>query len=90
VFLNFLKFDDLSLNVKEFRLSKESSLSMQIIEQDIVSGLTIPEVTAQIAEFYKKDLLNNGKIAVLKSFKPVKVLTRTVGSLLGPIYQPLV
>lgn len=90
MFLNFLKFDDLSLNVKEFRLSKESSLSMQIIEQDIVSGLTIPEVTAQIAEFYKKDLLNNGKIAVLKSFKPVKVLTRTVGSLLGPIYQPLV
>lgn len=40
-------------------------------------------------KFYRQDILQNQKLAILKSFRPVHGLTYFGGSVLSPVYKPL-
>ena len=40
-------------------------------------------------KFYKGDIISNQKVAILKSFRPVQHLSYFGGSILSPIYKPL-
>jgi len=41
-------------------------------------------------KFYKRDIVENQKVAILKSLRPVHGLTWVGGSVLSPIYKPLI
>ena len=42
-----------------------------------------------VVKFYKNDIINNQKLAILHSFRPVKHLSYFGGNVLSPIYKPL-
>ena len=56
---------------------------------DQAPGLPIELVQDYVINFYKTDIMNNQKLEVLKSFRPVKGLMYFGGSVLSPFYKPL-
>ena len=82
-----ISFQNLTLPIREFRLMN-SELSQQLIV-DQAPGLPIQLVQDCVVRFYKQDIINNQKLSILKSFRPVSDLTYFGGSVLSPIYKPL-
>ena len=82
-----ISFQNLTIPIKEFRLHK-SELS-QFLVSDQAPGLPIQKVQDCVVKFYKEDIINNQKLAILHSFRPVKHLSYFGGNVLSPIYKPL-
>lgn len=82
-----LSLQNLTIPIREFRLDQSPLQQFLLVDQ--APGLPIPKVNACVVKFYKDDIINNQKLAILKSFRPVSNLTYFGGSVLSPIYKPL-